>query len=280
MEIKSRVIEDFQLTEDGEVVVAFAEIGKVDREGDYTFPGAFPPGKALPISDFNHGSWPQRGGRPPTGKGVIEEVGDLEVFKGQFFMDTTHGRDAHGTVKGMKELQEWSYGYDVVEKAAPPTGIKARRGLKAINPHEVSPVLMGAGANTFTIGIKDINADLAFLENDEAIQTLLKDSPLAGLPFAEASARVLRDVEDFTTRASEIAEIRVKEGRAISTARMEELARHREHLVAGLAAIDSLIAGATPKVEVQDEENEAKMRSARVRSRLAVARFDLTSVAP
>lgn len=278
MEIKSATVQDFQLTEEGEILVAFAELDAVDREQDYTFTGAFP-SKAMPISHFNHGSWPERGGHPTTGRVDVNEVGKQAVAKGKFFMDTTHGRDAYHTVKGMAELQQWSYGYNVLEKAAPPTGIKARRGLKRVDPHELSPVLIGAGANTRTLDIKSLlTADLEALGDDATINALLKGGPLAGLPFAEMSSRLLRDVEDFTTRAAAIADMRVKEGRAISTARMETLRSHRQALADALAAIDSMVAGATPKDPAADGADEAKARALRVRSRLAIAKLELSTL--
>src|SRR5688500_8909852 len=130
MEVKAFGVKDMDLNSKGEVKVAFAEFETVDREGDYTFPGSMPSGKELPISAYSHASWPAKGGLLPTGRGSIKEDGTLAVFSGQFFMETTHGRDTYETVEGMKELQEWSYGYAVLEKAAPPEGVQAKRVLQ------------------------------------------------------------------------------------------------------------------------------------------------------
>jgi hypothetical protein len=259
--------------------LAFAEMGTVDREDDYTFPDAFPWGKNLPISAFNHGSWPERGGLPPTGRVAIEPNGVLAVAAGKFFMETTHGRDAYHTVKGMGDLQEWSYGYKVLERGEVPKGVKARRGLKSVDPYEVSPVLIGAGQSTHTMDIKGLlEADLSDLEADAVIQSLLKGGPLAGLPFAEMSSRVLRDVEDFTARAAAIADMRVKEGRAISTSRLAELTGSRERLTEAMAAIDKIIADATPKTPDTEDEQAKSLRSARVRARIASASYELSSL--
>ncbi len=279
MELKGVSVKDFTLSEEGDVKMAFAEMGVVDREEDYTFPDAFPWGKALPISAHNHGSWPERGGLPPTGRVTLESHDTLAVAAGKFFMDTTHGRDAYHTVKGMADLQEWSYGYKVLERAAPPSGVKARRGLKKLDPYEVSPVLVGAGASTHTMDIKSLLAlDLEGLEADETIQTLLKGGPLASLPFAEMSMRVLQDVEDFTARASAIADMRTKEGRAISTRRLEELTGSRTRLVEAMAAIDKIIADATPKEPEAEEGDGAKARAMRVRAAIATANLEILSI--
>lgn len=276
MELKGVTVKEFTLTEEGDVKLAFAEMGVVDREDDYTFPDAFPWGKALPISHFNHGSWPERGGHPPVGLAAIEPHDSFAVAAGKFFMDTTHGRDAYHTVKGMKDIQEWSYGYKVLERAKPPEGVTARRGLKKLDPYEVSPVLVGAGHSTHTMDIKGLlESDLLGLEDDEAIQTLLKGGPLASLPFAEMSARVLRDVEDFTARAAAIADMRVKEGRAISAARLAELTDSRGRLAEAIGAIDKVIAEGTPKIPDSEDEQAKSLRAARVRSRLAMASLDL-----
>jgi len=152
-ERKTAHLKDFTLTEEGEVKAAFAQTGVVDFDADYTFAGAFPT-KDLPISAYGHNSWPEKGGLLPSGKGSIKEVGDLAILEGQFFIDTTHGRDTYLTVKHMADLQEWSYGYDVTKTAPPPAGMKARRGIKALDVFEVSPVLLGAGIGTRTLDIK------------------------------------------------------------------------------------------------------------------------------
>jgi hypothetical protein len=152
-ERKTAHLKDFTLTEEGEVKAAFAQTGVVDFDADYTFPGAFPT-KDLPISAYGHNSWPEKGGLLPSGKGSIKEVGDLAILEGQFFIDTTAGRDTYLTVKHMADLQEWSYGYDVTKTAPPPAGMKARRGIKALDVFEVSPVLLGAGIGTRTLDIK------------------------------------------------------------------------------------------------------------------------------
>ena len=91
-ERKTAHLKDFTLTEEGEVKAAFAQTGVVDFDADYTFPGAFPT-KDLPISAYGHNSWPEKGGLLPSGKGSIKEVGDLASLEGQFFIDTTAGRD-------------------------------------------------------------------------------------------------------------------------------------------------------------------------------------------
>jgi hypothetical protein len=303
VERKSASLLEFNLTEEGDVRAAFARTGVVDFDKDYTFPGAFPV-KELPISAYGHKSWPERGGMLPVGKGSIKEVGDLAILDGHFFVDTTHGRDTYLTVKGMGGLQEWSYGFDVTATAKPPEGIKARRGIKALDVIEVSPVMLGAGIGTHTQAIKGTKsaadmvdqatsalriihslltaeaADAADPDEDPAdaaedaddLATLrdaadsileyiastsqevgsaddvedaataapypmvgmaqrdlvaaIKGQLPAGMTFADASARLLRQANGLSKRLEAIQTMRLKEGRKISAARAAMLRDH------------------------------------------------------
>ena len=49
------------------------------------------------------------------GRGQIVQDNDKAVFKGEFIMDTERGRDAYNVVKAMGDLQQWSFGYEVVD---------------------------------------------------------------------------------------------------------------------------------------------------------------------
>ena len=143
----------------GHVSAVFATLDVVDKDGDVTVKGAFNEGQKVAISNFGHKIWE---GAPPVGKGVIKEVGNEAVFEGQFFMNTTHGRDAFETVKALAEDDgpgtEWSYGFDVQDSEPAQKGSsygdKHRRTLKRMKVHEVSPVLIGAGVGTRVTGIK------------------------------------------------------------------------------------------------------------------------------
>lgn len=133
----------------------FATFGVVDADKDVTFPGAFPIGKEVPISSYMHTSWM---GALPVGKGVISADDQHVYVDGGFFLNTTHGRDHYETVKSLDGLQEWSYGYDVLEASYDTAVLSAypgaMRGLLKVDPFEVSPVLKGAGVGTQTEAIK------------------------------------------------------------------------------------------------------------------------------
>jgi len=142
---------EFKLSETGDVNVAFSRFNVIDSDGDVTFPGAMPSGKAVPMSAYGHTSWD---GAPPTGKGVIGEKGDLGIFDGSFFMETDQGRNAYHTTKAMADLQEWSYGYNVTDGGPGTFDGKRVRELRKLDVFEVSPVLKGAGVGTGTLAIK------------------------------------------------------------------------------------------------------------------------------
>lgn len=197
-----------KLTDTGDVVVAFAQLNVVDRDGDITLPGALTP-KSVPMSAYGHMSW---AGELPTGRGDIREEGDWGIFDGKFFMDTEQGRNAHATVKAMGELQEWSYGYLPIDYAYEQRDAQQVRLLKKLDEFEVSPVLVGAGIATHTRGIK----------------TAAQGS---GLPYAEHLALGLEQVKAIVARSKDRAEFRAKDGRTLSKAdrdRLGELAGELE----------------------------------------------------
>lgn len=135
----------------GEVDAVFATLGVKDSDGDVTLPGAFEAGAPVVISAYGHASW---GGALPVGKGTIREVKNEAIMSGQFFMDTTHGRDTFLTVKGLGPIQNWSYGYDPVDYSFGEFEGDQVRFLAKQQVHEVSPTLLGAGVNTRTLGTK------------------------------------------------------------------------------------------------------------------------------
>lgn len=139
----------------GTVTALFATYDAVDKDGDVTLKGAFTDGAPVIISAYNHRSWE---GALPVGKGVIRDTDEGPTLEGQFFMDTTHGRDAFLTVKALSDddLQEWSYSLHEVDsdRGATWEGRKVRQIIKGVTVREVSPVIVGAGVNTRTLATK------------------------------------------------------------------------------------------------------------------------------
>lgn len=174
----------------GEVTAVFSTLGVVDSDGDVTRPGAFEDGAAVVISAFGHASW---GGALPVGKGVIRADDAKAVLEGQFFLDTTAGRDTFAAVKNLGPLGQWSYGYDVTECAFGEQDDKRVRFLDGLKVFEVSPVLVGAGVGTQTLSAKGRN-----------------------MTFADEGAAVLAALATFGDRAADVMAMRRAKGKGLS----------------------------------------------------------------
>jgi len=139
------------LNQEGEFEAVFSTLNVVDKDGDITLPGAIEEGAKVKISAYNHGSWT---GSLPVGRGEIHEVDDKLMVKGRFFTDTSAGMETYKTVKNLSDLQEWSYGFDVVDDSPGNYDGRPVRYLKKLKIYEVSPVIMGAGVDTRVVDIK------------------------------------------------------------------------------------------------------------------------------
>ena len=94
----------------------------------------------------------------PIGKGTIKSDEGKATFEGEFFMDTESGKEAYNIVKNMADMQQWSFGYRVNDAERGKIGEgdeeKDARFLKDLTVFEVSPVLVGANQETYTLAIK------------------------------------------------------------------------------------------------------------------------------
>lgn len=156
--------------EQGLVTAVFSTFGKIDSDGDVTYKASFAEGAPVVISAYGHTSW---AGELPVGKGLIKLTDNEAVLEGQFFMDTSHGRDTFLTVKALSEgdsLQQWSYSLENVKSESVEIDGQKARGLMSIDVTEVSPVLKGASVNTRTLGTK------AAKQTAGAVGRLLRDA--------------------------------------------------------------------------------------------------------
>jgi len=162
MDIEHKSIQfKFKEESPGAFVARIAQFNVLDADGDVTIPGAFPAGKNILISSYQHGSWM---GELPVGRAVIGgEADGFAIADGQFNLATASGKEHYEAVKFSAELQEWSYGFKVLEQgneeeieawAKEHDGARPNRILKKVDPFEISPVLKGAGAGTATMAIK------------------------------------------------------------------------------------------------------------------------------
>jgi len=139
----------------GEVSAVFSTFNVVDLDGDVTLPDAFENGADVVISAYGHRS---HAGALPVGRGTIRTTKTEAIMDGRFFLETADGRDTFTVVRELGPLQEWSYSlHDVEAESGEFEGAKVRF-LKKIRVKETSPVLLGAGINTRTVGVKGSKA--------------------------------------------------------------------------------------------------------------------------
>lgn len=202
----------------GAIQAVFSTLNVIDKDGDVTLPGAFASGEAVNISAWGH-NW----GDLPSGDGKIGEQGSDVVFDGAFYLDTPQGDATYKTLKQRFErgmTQEWSYGFNVLEASFGQFDGQDVRFLKKLKVFEVSPVMVGAGENTRTLGVKG----MSFVDHGEEVATALTA---------------------FVERTKSRADFRAKEGRVLSAANRTRLAAlvetmhsAREELAALLEATD------------------------------------------
>lgn len=142
--------------EKGTVEAVFSTFNVKDSDGDVTLPGAIEDGMKVVISAYGHRS---HMGELPVGKGIIAVTDNEAVLKGQFFLNTTAGRDTFAVVKELGEQQEWSYSlHDVTSHKGLHNGEEVNFLERIGLIKEVSPVLLGAGINTRTLSAKGTDA--------------------------------------------------------------------------------------------------------------------------
>jgi len=176
--------------EKGSVEAVFSVYNNLDSDGDVVVPGAVKSGfkdNQVPMV-FAH-KWDQ-----PIGKGVIVEGEDSAVFKGSFFMDTEAGKEAYNLVKSMGDLQQWSFGFRVndseVGKFQKDDSESDVRFLKDLTVYEVSPVLVGANQETYTLAIKS-GEDTVYEKKEEKEPVAFMDDHFTTEDEAMARAKEL-----------------------------------------------------------------------------------------
>ena len=163
---------EFELKTDGEskgqVKAIFSVFNNLDSDGDVVLPDAI-------RSGFKSGDVPMVWSHKwdmPIGKGTIKKDKDKAYFDGSFFMDTESGKEAYNLVKNMGDLQQWSFGFKVNDseygkwKKSADEEVDVRY-LKNLSVYEVSPVLVGANQDTFTMAIKSgENSEVKIMEEE------------------------------------------------------------------------------------------------------------------
>lgn len=159
MEVKSQIFGCEEIKQDGDagiVVARFATFNVIDRDGDITIPGAFGDQKSLVL--YHH-----LRDQPPLGRAEIYEQGEAALARLTFNLKMDSGREVFESVKMSDELQEYSYGYNVIQHRYGLHRVGEAehevRYLEKLEVHEISPVIAGAGINTGTVDIKSMKAE-------------------------------------------------------------------------------------------------------------------------
>lgn len=200
-------------TPEGAFRATFSRFNVVDLDHDVTLPGAFQLGQAVRIASWGH-KWSEL----PVGRGVIQADAERAWVDGQFFLDTAAGLDTYRTVKQLQDLQEWSYGFDILERSFGEWEGQEVQFLRRLDVFEVSPVLLGAGIGTGTDTIKGL-ADPAALQADVA--------------------RVLTHWQGLVAHEA-------KEGRVLSEANRQKLGALAASVGAAARDLDALVQATAP----------------------------------
>ena len=186
-----------ELKEDGDtryLEAVFSLFDKVDSDNDITVSGALKSGyegNKVPLV-WNH-DWSK-----VIGRGVIESDNEKAVFKG-YFLNTESGKEAYETVKQMRDMQQFSYGFQVLDsETSTATDSKGDeipvRVLKDVKVWEVSPVLVGSQQNSFVQALKsglDQFEKEENIEDEEEEKRALGDDIYTTREEAEARAEEL-----------------------------------------------------------------------------------------
>jgi HK97 family phage prohead protease len=180
--------------------------------------------------------------KKPIGRGEIVSDEGKATFKGQFIMDTQEGRDAYATVKAMGDLQQWSFGYEVLDSE---NGSFQKDGkssdaryLKELKVWEVSPVLVGANQNTYTVGVKE------------------KSENNSGLTLADESDELLNNLSALLMRFKELTALRLKKEKTLSDNSTNLLMELSDALQEAYQDLSTYIDVGAPEVLKVEEEDE------------------------
>ena len=210
--------------EKGEVAAVFSIFDKIDSDGDIVRAGSIKSG-------FKSGDVPMVWAHKwdmPIGKGQITQDDDKATFKGQFFMDTESGKEAYNLVKAMGVLQQWSFGFKVDDSEygkLKKDGEEEQdvRYLKGLTVYEVSPVLVGANQETYTMAINCNTELLEDIADAKAVMTTgSMNQPDPKEEEVEEAPAEEETIDEVDTEFEEVAEDAEAEEIAEETAEEEE----------------------------------------------------------
>ena len=234
--------------EAGTVEAVFSVFNEVDSDGDVVLPKSIRSGygdKGVAMV-WGH-DW-----KNIIGKGKIVQDDDKAVFKGSFNLNTNAGKEAYETVKAMSDLQQWSFGFEVLDSEV---GMfqkdggeeKEVRYLKDLKVWEVSPVMVGANQNTGTVMLKNLeeNNNELVEQNEAGVETLDNENKTitenVGQRFTDEVDNLLIKMTALLKRAKELTALRLGKEKTLSSESTEALESLKDALQDMHQDIDTLL---------------------------------------
>ena len=245
-----------ELKEDGDkryIEAVFSLFDTIDSDNDVTKANALRSGytgNKVPLV-WNH-DWSK-----VIGRGIIETDNQKAVFKG-YFLDTEAGKEAYETVKAMQDMQQFSYGFQVM-KSEKGTHIDSKgeevsvRILQDVKVWEVSPVLVGAQQNSFVQALKsglepvdeEIKAEMEISTEPEVsseTDASISKSSQQGMRLGEQAVASLEELKAFTERIEDLASLRNSEKKTLSSKSTEMVSKYLSGLNAIYIKLDDVLA--------------------------------------
>ena len=268
-----------ELKEDGDtryIEAVFSLFDTIDSDNDVTKANSLRSGytgNKVPLV-WNH-DWSK-----VIGRGIIETDNQKAVFKG-YFLNTEAGKEAYETVKAMQDMQQFSYGFQVM-KSTKGTHIDSKgeevpvRVLEDVKVWEVSPVLVGAQQNSFVQALKsglqtfdDVDTEFEEVKQDEEESkygkcTYGKDGNCAkekdlnissetdasvskssqqGMRLGDHAVTSLEELKAFTERIEDLALLRNSEKKTLSSKSTELIAKYLQGVSSIYNRLDDALAG-------------------------------------
>ncbi|MFA6219601.1 MAG: HK97 family phage prohead protease [Erythrobacter sp.] len=147
-----------EMSETGKGLAILARLSEIDHDGDTYAKGAFGwKGDQWCPLIHHHDRY-----QMPFGKARVYEESDIAYAELHLNLETQAGKDWHKALlfdlATGKAVQEYSYGFDVIDADFQVRGDNRVRILKQLDVHEVSTVIRGAGRGTGTLSMKALEA--------------------------------------------------------------------------------------------------------------------------
>lgn len=190
-------------TDEGTGSAKIATLNVIDHDGEVIVPGAFGEQhvNVMPAHERT---------APRLGKAILKEADNIAIadFKFNLDKDAITAREWFSSLKfdanNGEPLQEWSFGFDVIDAENGEFEGKSVRFLKSLRVFEISPVLRGAGIDTGTLSIKEKKNQTFKEEMEKALTSL-------------------GDVKAIIERTKSLAVLRAEKGQGLSNEKQDQL---------------------------------------------------------